>query len=137
LALAASPTMAPQEWALRLLPIAKMFGEKHRVNVLIAVGASITAFDNQLTEDMVWYSRQEKKDNRKTPQNTVALQTATVKPGAEEAADVDLQYCFRVVSTERSYVLQATDELEATEWMQTIQVRTQCSRTCRNQNSSN
>lgn len=65
---------------------------------------------------------QEKKDNRKTPQNTVALQTATVKPGAEEPADAGLQFCFRVVSPAKSYVLQATDELEATEWMECIQV---------------
>jgi Arf-GAP with coiled-coil, ANK repeat and PH domain-containing protein len=52
----------------------------------------------------------------------VALQTATVKPGAEEAADAELQFCFRVVSPARSYVLQAADDLEAVEWMECIQV---------------
>jgi Arf-GAP with coiled-coil, ANK repeat and PH domain-containing protein len=67
-------------------------------------------------------TEQEKKDSRDTPQNTVALQTATVKPGAEEAADAELQFCFRVVSPTRSYVLQAADDLEATEWMECIQV---------------
>jgi PH domain len=70
---------------------------------------------------------QEKKDSRDTPQNTVALQTATVKPGAEEAADAELRFCFRVVSPARSYVLQAADDLEAVEWMECIQV-TCCSR---------
>lgn len=72
--------------------------------------------------------RQEKKDSRDTPQNTVALQTATVKPGAEEAADAELRFCFRVVSPARSYVLQAADDLEAVEWMECIQVT--CSRGC-------
>ena len=52
----------------------------------------------------------------------MALQTATVKPGAEEAADAELRFCFRVVSPTRSYVLQAADDLEAVEWMECIQV---------------
>ena len=52
----------------------------------------------------------------------MALQTATVKPGAEEAADAELRFCFRVVSPARSYVLQAADDLEAVEWMECIHV---------------
>lgn len=65
---------------------------------------------------------QDKRDKGKGAPNKVVLQQATVKAGAEEAADAGLQYCFRVVSQRRSYVLQAEDDLAASEWIETIQV---------------
>ncbi len=72
---------------------------------------------------MVWAAcGQDKRDKAKAAANRVALQTATVKAGAEEAADAELQYCFRVVSQSRSYVLQAEDDLDASEWIETVQV---------------
>ena len=37
---------------------------------------------------------------------TVNLLRSTVKEGAEDERDRDLQYCFRVVSTDRMYLLQ-------------------------------
>ena len=50
---------------------------------------------------------QERTAKQKTPQNTVNLQTSTVKADAEDPKDRDLKYCFRVVSRDRMYLLQA------------------------------
>ena len=50
---------------------------------------------------------QERTSKEKTPQNTVNLQTSTVKADAEDPKDRDLKYCFRVVSRDRMYLLQA------------------------------
>ena len=54
---------------------------------------------------------QERTAKQKTPQNTVNLQTSTVKADAEDPKDRDLKYCFRVVSRDRMYLLQARPPL--------------------------
>lgn len=50
-------------------------------------------------------SEKERVDNKKTRQNTVNLLTSTIKAGADEEG---LRHCFRVVSPEREYLLQAS-----------------------------
>ncbi|KAK9807526.1 hypothetical protein WJX72_001570 [[Myrmecia] bisecta] len=67
---------------------------------------------------LYYYSNKERKDNKKTPQNTVSLLTATIKSDSDEPG---LRYCFRVVSPEKVYTLQAENDLEQREWMETIQ----------------
>ena len=54
---------------------------------------------------LYYYSNKERIDNKKTRQNTVNLLTSTIKAGADEEG---LRHCFRVVSPEREYVLQAS-----------------------------
>lgn len=71
-------------------------------------------------------SSKDKGGDGKAAPNRVALRTATVKSGAEEAGDSGLNYCFRVVSQSRSYVLQAVDDLDATEWIDAIQAVIAC-----------
>jgi PH domain len=66
---------------------------------------------------------QERKDNRKVPQNTVNLQTTTIKADGEDERDRHLRFCFRVVSPSKTYILQAENELERKEWMEFLQVR--------------
>lgn len=93
---------------------------------LLALGRLAPAHGACIT--VLWFGQrlccgvQDKRDKAKTVANKVALQTATVKAGPEEAADAALQFCFRVVSQSRSYVLQAEDDLTASEWIETIQV---------------
>lgn len=72
---------------------------------------------------LYYYSNKERIDNKKTRQNTVNLLTSTIKAGADEEG---LRHCFRVVSPEREYVLQAEDDLDAQEWMEAIQGVTAC-----------
>ena len=60
-------------------------------------------------------------DHRKQPQNTVELLTSTIKMD-EELREAGMRFCFRVVSPEKEYVLQAENELEQKEWMEAIQV---------------
>lgn len=66
---------------------------------------------------LYYYSCKEKKD-KTTPQNTVQLLTSTIKMDAEDAS---LRYCFRVVSPEKTYTLQAEDELDRREWVEALQ----------------
>lgn len=70
----------------------------------------------------MWFLPQDKKDNKKTPQNTVNLQTSTIKQDSEDERDRHLMFCFRVVSPGKVYLLQAENGLERKEWMQCIQV---------------
>lgn len=58
--------------------------------------------------------------------NRVALRTATVKAGSDEVGESGLKYCFRVISQSRSYVLQAEDDLAASEWIDAIQAVIAC-----------
>ncbi|KAL3136510.1 hypothetical protein ABBQ38_005760 [Trebouxia sp. C0009 RCD-2024] len=72
---------------------------------------------------LYYYSSKERVDNKKTPYNTVKLLTSTIKAGADEEG---LRYCFRVVSPEKVYLLQAEDELDQREWMEAVQGVTAC-----------
>ncbi|KAA6429276.1 MAG: hypothetical protein FRX49_00672 [Trebouxia sp. A1-2] len=72
---------------------------------------------------LYYYSNKDRVDKQKTRQNTVNLLTSTIKAGAEEEG---LRHCFRVVSPEREYLLQAEDDLDAHEWMEAIQGVTAC-----------
>ncbi|DBB01590.1 TPA: hypothetical protein ACH3X1_000238 [Trebouxia sp. C0004] len=72
---------------------------------------------------LYYYSNKDRVDKQKTRQNTVNLLTSTIKVGAEEEG---LRHCFRVVSPEREYLLQAEDDLDAHEWMEAIQGVTAC-----------
>ncbi|GAB4819632.1 hypothetical protein N2152v2_006678 [Parachlorella kessleri] len=67
---------------------------------------------------LYYYSNKERSGRDKRPQNTVNLLTSTTKPDAE---DPTLRYCFRVVSPEKEYTLQAENELEQREWVEAIQ----------------
>lgn len=61
-------------------------------------------------------------DRRKTPQNTVSLVTSTVKTGVDDSeGGRALRFCFRVVSTEKSYLLQADSDAEMRSWVATLQ----------------
>lgn len=63
---------------------------------------------------------QEKQGEKKTAQNTVNLLTATVKVDSDDPA---LRFCFRVISPEKTYTLQADSDLDRQEWMTAIQAR--------------
>eukprot|EP00891_Asterochloris_glomerata_P008374 jgi/Astpho2/8374/e_gw1.00122.15.1_t len=93
---------------------------KRRFFVLDSLGClyyysnKVTAFTTSPTAPT---PLQERVDNQKTPQNTVNLLCSTIKPNAE---DESIRFCFRVVSPEKVYSLQAEDELDAREWMEAI-----------------
>ena len=59
------------------------------------------------------WAAQERTGKQKTPQNTVNLQTSTVKADAEDTKDKDLRFCFRIVSRDRMYLLQVCDHVLA------------------------
>jgi Arf-GAP/coiled-coil/ANK repeat/PH domain-containing protein len=63
------------------------------------------------------------KDNQQRPHHTVNLLTATVKHGAAPPKDgaPAVPFAFRVVSPEREYTLQAEDEFEMQQWMDSLQ----------------
>jgi Arf-GAP/coiled-coil/ANK repeat/PH domain-containing protein len=63
------------------------------------------------------------KDSQQRPHHTVNLLTATVKPGAAPPKDgaPAVPFAFRVVSPEREYTLQAEDEFEMQQWMESLQ----------------
>jgi len=63
------------------------------------------------------------RDTQQRPHNTVSLLTATVKPGAAPPKDgaPAVPFAFRVVSPEREYTLQAEDEFEMQQWMESLQ----------------
>lgn len=67
---------------------------------------------------LYYYSNKERSGGEKKPQNTVNLLTSTTKPDAEDPA---MRYCFRVVSPEKEYTLQAENDLEQREWVEAIQ----------------
>eukprot|EP00884_Botryococcus_braunii_P002527 jgi/Botrbrau1/12275/Bobra.0323s0015.1 len=67
---------------------------------------------------LYYYSSKEKQGEKKTAQNTVNLLTATVKVDSEDPA---LRFCFRVISPEKTYTLQADNDLDRSEWMSAIQ----------------
>mmetsp|Transcript_31543 Transcript_31543/g.70205 ORF Transcript_31543/g.70205 Transcript_31543/m.70205 type:complete len:908 (+) Transcript_31543:167-2890(+) len=58
-----------------------------------------------------------------TPQNTVALITSTVKMDDE---DGDKRFCFRVVSPEGTYTLQAENDYQRQSWVDTVQAVVNC-----------
>lgn len=53
------------------------------------------------------------------PKNTLPLLTSTVKLDADDPA---MRCCFRVVSPEGTYTLQAESEYERTQWIHALQV---------------
>ncbi len=55
-----------------------------------------------------------------TPQTTVALITSTVKLDDDDGL---LKFCFRLISPEATYTLQAKSDAERQGWVETIQVR--------------
>ena len=61
------------------------------------------------------------QDKTKSAQNTVNLLTTTVKADAEEGGEV-LRFCFRVVAPDKSYTLQADNEMDRRDWMEALQV---------------
>jgi len=60
------------------------------------------------------------KKKAQRPQNTVSLVTAAVKKGLD-AEDKQVPFCFRIVSPEREYSLQAEDDIDAQAWMDMLQ----------------
>lgn len=57
------------------------------------------------------------RDASSQPKETVSLLTATIKPDLE---DSNMRFCFRVVSPEKTYCLQAESQADRARWMEAI-----------------
>lgn len=72
------------------------------------------------SQGLLYYYSNKDRSNKKDfqrPHNTAHLLTSTIKSDAE---DPGLRFCFRVISPAKEYTLQAENEVEAKDWMDTI-----------------
>jgi Arf-GAP/coiled-coil/ANK repeat/PH domain-containing protein len=58
------------------------------------------------------------QDDKTIAHHTVNLLTSTIKNDAEQT---DLRFCFRIVSPQKTYTLQAENATDRVDWMDKIQ----------------